>query len=95
MAYPTNRGYCISYDLRAADKDYEGLFEAIKKSPAWWHYLESTWLIVTNESPNEIWDRLQPHVDSNDYLLVIEVRKNSQGWLPEEAWDWIKESLPQ
>lgn len=94
MAYQSRRGYCISYDLRQPDKDYSGLYDAIKQYPKWWHYLESTWLVATTESPNDIWSRLNPHIDTDDFLLIIEVRNNVQGWLPEEAWEWIHNNIP-
>lgn len=90
-----NKAYAISYDLRAPGRNYDGLFEAIKKSSRWWHYLESTWLIITNETPDQVWDRLEGKIDKNDYLLIIEVRDNTQGWLPKEAWDWIRQYVPR
>ncbi|MEW6618720.1 MAG: hypothetical protein AB1422_05150 [bacterium] len=89
------KAYTINYDLKAPDRNYDGLYEAIKKSPKWWHYLESTWIIITNETPNQIWQRIEPFVDKNDYLLIIEVRDNVQGWLPKDAWDWIHTNVPR
>lgn len=95
MAYVALRAYSISYDLRKPGRDYSGLYQAIKKSPRWWHYLESTWIVQTTETPNQIWDRLSSHIDAGDFLLIIEVRNNAQGWLPKEAWDWINSYVPQ
>jgi hypothetical protein len=89
-----NKAYAINYDLKAPGRDYSGLYEEIKKSLGWWHYLESTWIIVTSETPDQIWNRLEPHIDKNDYLLIIEVRDNVQGWLPKDAWGWIYENVP-
>jgi hypothetical protein len=74
--------------------DYNPLLEAIKQSPKWWHFLQSTWLIQTTETPNQIWERLRPFIDTNDFLMIIEVRDNAQGWLPKEAWDWIHTNTP-
>jgi len=88
-----NRAYCVCYDLKTPSRDYTPLFEAIKKSMKWWHYLESTWIIITSETPNDVWDRLGKAIDKNDFLLIIEVRDNIQGWLPKEAWDWIHENV--
>ena len=51
-------------------------------------------MIVTSETPDQIWNRLEPHIDKNDYLLIIEVRDNVQGWLPKDAWGWIYENVP-
>lgn len=83
------KAYAINYDLKAPNRDYAGLYEAIKSYSGWWHYLESTWLIVTDENPSQIWGRLKGSIDKNDSLLIIEVRDNVSGWLPQKAWDWI------
>lgn len=88
-----SKAYAINYDLKKPGRDYSGLFSAIKNCGKWWHYLDSTWLVISNESPNQIWKRLEPYADKNDYLLIIEVRDNVQGWLPKEAWDWIHENV--
>ena len=86
--------YSINYDLKVPGRDYSGLYEAIKATGRWWHYLDSTWIVVTNETASEIWRRLSNHVDKNDYLLIIEVTNNAQGWLPKEAWEWIHTNVP-
>jgi hypothetical protein len=89
------RAYAVSYDLRGKQKpDYKGLLEELKDSPIWWHYLESTWLIITDETPAELFQRLAPHLHRLDSLLVIEVRDNCQGWLPKSAWNWIHQYVP-
>ena len=54
------------------------------------HYLGSTWLVDTSLTAQGIWDRLSPHVDTNDFVLVIGITRDSQGWLPKDAWEWIK-----
>ena len=87
--------FSISYDLSKPGRDYSGLHEAIKSFGGWWHYLDSTWIVITNESPQQIWNQLSNHIDKNDSLLVIEVLDNVQGWLPKDAWDWIHENVPK
>ncbi len=48
------RVFAVNYDLRAKKKpDYEGLFRELKNSPRWWHHLESTWLIWTEENAGQ------------------------------------------
>lgn len=86
--------YSINYDLKAPNRDYAGLYKAIKQSGKWWHYLDSTWIVITQEDAGQIWNRLAQHIDKNDYMLIIEVRDNVQGWLPKDAWDWIHANVP-
>ncbi len=89
------KAYLIKYDpKKTPGRKHDPLYKEIKKSLIWWHYLESTWLIVTNETAEQIWDRLKSHVNKNDYILIIEVRSDYHGWLPEKAWDWIEENIP-
>lgn len=82
--------YIITYALKGK-KNYIGLYEAIQGYDVWCHYIESTWIIKTDETPDKIWDRLRPHLDSeSDNLLIVEFGNSYYGWLPKEAWDWIK-----
>ncbi len=91
----TMKAYSITYDLKAPDRDYKGLYEAIKGSGQWWHYLESTWLVVTNSTSKQIWDQLSPYIDRNDNILIIEIKNNAYGLLPKDAWDWIAKNVPR
>jgi hypothetical protein len=86
--------FMITYDLRAPGRNYESLYEAIRSAGAWWHFLESSWLLATNESSIQVWNRLASNIDRNDHLLIIEVRRDAYGWLPQEAWDWINANVP-
>lgn len=85
--------YCVSYDLNKAGQDYNGLYEELKKSPGYWHHLDSTWLISTNETATQLFQRLKPCIDDNDTMLVIKVTNEYSGWLPQDAWDWLKKHL--
>ncbi len=87
--------FCVSYDLNKPGQNYENLIKELKSSKLWWHYLDSTWLIKTNESANQLSTRIRKHTDSNDQLLVIRVTKDYSGWLPQKAWDWINNNVVQ
>jgi hypothetical protein len=86
--------YCISYDLNKAGQNYNNLYEELKKSPNWCHPMDSTWLIVTSESPEQVRDRLRKHMDDNDTLLIIKVVRPYSGWLTQEVWDWLEKNIP-
>ena len=81
----------ITYDLNKPGQNYSNLYEEIKKAGTWWHHLDSTWIISTDQAPSEWQKRLQTHMDDNDSLLIIEVCKKFRGWLPEKAWKWLRE----
>ena len=90
--------YNISYHFKNSNiasllNNRSGLYDELKKFSAWWHYLESTWLIKTEATPNQILEKLQPHLVKDDLILIIEVTTNYQGLLPQEAWDWIHKNI--
>jgi hypothetical protein len=79
----------INYDLKKPGQNYEELYKAIKSCGVWWHHLGSTWLVDTSLTADGVWKRLSPHVDTNDFFLVIGVTQDYSGWLPQSAWDWL------
>lgn len=88
--------YMITYDLNKAGKDYEGVYQAIKDASdgVWCHYWDSSWLIRSNLSTaNAVFDKIKPYLDNNDRCFVVEVKKNYQGWLSQEQWDYINNNI--
>lgn len=84
--------YMITYDLNKPGQNYDKLYEAIKKcasNDVWMHYLDSTWFIKTNLSTKQVFEKLEPNIDRNDSLLVMEVKDNYYGRLPKDAWDYL------
>ena len=88
------KAFSITYDLKVPGRNYEGLYNAIKSCGKYWHYLDSTWIVVSNESSQQVWNMLAPNIDKSDFVLVIEVRRDCYGWLPKDAWDWINANVP-
>ena len=86
--------YLIGYDLMKQGQDYNALIEEIKKIDDWWHCLDSTWIIKTNLTAEQIRDRLIPKIDSNDKLLVVRLRQEA-AWIgfQKECSDWLKNNL--
>lgn len=84
--------YLITYDLKSPGKDYNALYDTIKSSTSWWHYLDSTWIIQTNQSIDYWSDKIRNVIDQNDLFIIINITKQPrQGWLKKEAWEWIRE----
>lgn len=89
------KSYLITYDLKNPNRNYDGLHNAIKGLGHWWHYLESTWIIKTNNNLVQIQNALLSQIDQNDRLLVIQVVNQKTGWLTKDAWDWINQNVGQ
>ena len=85
--------YSITYDLRNPGRDYSGLYDAIKSYRDWRHPMESTWLVSTQQTASQIWEVIGRHIDSNDLVLIIEVKNNKWGCLTKEVWDWLNARL--
>lgn len=88
------RAILITYDLNKPGQNYGDLYSTIKSVGAWWHYLDSTWIVQTRMTPQQVWEKLQPNADRNDSFLVIDITSDAYGgWLPQEAWDWLKKAV--
>lgn len=87
-----NKAYLITYDMNSND-DYSGLEMEIRKYRRWCRVLTKTWIIISNETPFEIWNNLKGEINKNNGFFIIEIKNNSEGWLSREIWDWIKENV--
>lgn len=80
----------VSYDLKGDSRSYTDMYNTLKQAEGWWHHLESVWLLKSGLTASAWSRRLQPFVDEDDKLLVMEIEiMSAQGWLPEKAWDWL------
>lgn len=85
--------YQISYDLRK-QRNYNVLYERIRSYKTFCHDLESSWVIVTDQSAAQIRDYLAQAMDTDDGLLVARLQGESawQG-LGDELSQWLKNQL--
>lgn len=85
--------YLVTYDLKKPGKDYVSLHNTLKTATSWWHYIDSTWIIKT-EQPVEYWsEKIRSVIDGNDNFLIVDITKQRrQGWLPKKAWEWIRKN---
>ena len=85
----------IGYDLNKTGQNYDDLIDAIKEMGAWWHYLDSTWLVRTEETHTTARNKLKQHLDNNDELLVVDVTGDAAAWagFSESAGKWLKDNL--
>jgi hypothetical protein len=72
----------VAYDVHAPRGEaYETLTTAIQSLGAWWHHLETVWIVRTARTPAEIRDQLGQHVGTEDQLLVVDVSGDAAGWI--------------
>ncbi len=85
--------YLITYDLKTPDGDYNSLYEEIKSIGANennCHPLESTWLIESDLSVEEIYTRIKSKLNEKDLIFVVNItQQKRQGWMPKIAWEWL------
>ena len=86
--------YVIGYDLNKPGQDYSDLFEALKSYGTWWHHLDSTWIVVTDQSAARVRDNLKQYMDKNDELLVATIGAPA-AWsgFDDKGSQWLKEEL--
>jgi hypothetical protein len=83
--------YLVSYDLKVPGRDYGKLYEVLKSADSWWHYLESTWMLYSNEDIGAWNGRIRSVLDENDRFIIMDVTgKQRNGWLQSKAWEWIR-----
>ncbi|KAA0252806.1 MAG: SinR family protein [Acidobacteria bacterium] len=86
--------YMIGYDLNHPGQDYTSLEDAIKVLGTWWHCLDSTWIVKTNQSATSIRNTLKSHIDANDELLVAALNGES-AWtgFDNKCSGWLKDNI--
>lgn len=88
-----NKAYIITYDIKGDTTNYLPLFEHIKNNYRWWHYLDNAWIVLSDENAKSIYDKLNVFLDADINILIFELGKDRQGWLPKKAWKWIKKNI--
>lgn len=85
--------HIITYDLLQPGRDYEALYQRIMSYGTWARITESSWVIITDQSPVSIRDYLMPALDSNDKLLVGTLGAVAWVGMFKEVSDWLHASL--
>lgn len=86
--------YMVSYDLMMPGQNYDDLINELKAFPNWCHCLDSTWVIKSSLPASQVRDKLKPHLDSNDKLIVAKL-SGEAAWagFSMEVADWLRANL--
>jgi hypothetical protein len=72
----------IAYDIHPPKGEtYDKLVKAIQSLGAFWHHLETIWIVQCALTPDQIRDRLKSHIGIDDQLLVVNISGDAVGWL--------------
>lgn len=89
--------FLITYDLnkeRHARGVYAPIIKFIKEDCLTWARLsESSYAVVSNLGPQEIYNRLSGYLDSDDNLYVITLKSPYWGKGPKLVNEWLAKNL--
>jgi len=88
-----SKPFMISYDLNDPGQKYDKVFEIIETFGSYIKLQKSFWLIRTDLTPNEMTDKLNAVLDSNDSLFICELTNSFQGRATDSNWEFIKEHI--
>ena len=88
------KAYLLSFDPYKTDA--VTLHQIIKDSlliSGWWHYLASTYILISYQSLQKIHNEIYLKWPMQRYFIVEIYLKNRNGWLPPDAWEWIRKNI--
>lgn len=83
----------VTYDLHKPGQDYSDFLEAMKNLGSWAKLSESCYAVETTLSPKQVFDKLSPHIDSNDNLYILTLVGPFYGQGPQDVNDWLAKRL--
>lgn len=63
-----------------------------EKSRSFWKIMPNVWLVDSHLGTKFWTDSLQPHIRPEDFLFIVRVHPHYSGFLPQDAWDWLRTS---
>lgn len=86
----------VTYDLNKEGKskvDYNKFYE-IRDTYPYAKLSESSYALLTNESPLDLFNKLKPLIDANDHIYIINLKRPYMGYGPQSVNDWLTNHLP-
>ena len=87
--------YSITYDLNkeTSSKDYNGLYRVIKSFTAWARICDSSYVVETSMTPDQMYDAFAPYLDDNDYLMIFSVARPYSGRNTTDVIEWLRQRM--
>jgi hypothetical protein len=87
--------YIVAYDLKGDVVHYAKLWRELEQSYNWFHYLSSMWIVMRQETLVELAAVLRSHIYTDDRLIVMPAKGPFDGWLTNDAWEWLNLNVPK
>ena len=71
----------------AAIKDYIKLDDGFSH---WWNHLPGVFMVTSGLTADEITEKIRPLTGDARFLVVRVDLNDTEGWLPQKSWQWIK-----
>jgi len=95
-----NKAYILILDKESAkfrfnSKNFHTKITTAKGVINWWHYIDNTYILIVEYgiTAKNISDFVQNNTNNMKFFVSEINLKNHNGWLPNEAWDWINEQM--
>ena len=82
--------YLVAFNLRTRSQDYSMFFAGLQTRRRWLNFIDNAWLVETDETSQQLAERLNMYLGDNDYLLVMQVTNDYYGFMPKTAWEWLE-----
>jgi hypothetical protein len=86
--------YLVSYDLSKPERNYDDLFKVLRSFSGYAKALKSVWFVCSDLSTAGVRDKIQKVLDSNDHLLVTNVKHGDSAWygLEPDVSNWLQDN---
>lgn len=87
------RTFMIAVDSSAPFGVLEHLRMHIRNSPKfqnWWNHIPFVFLVTSDDGAEGISADLTQHMNGARFLVMEVNPGESEGWLPEKGWNWIR-----
>ncbi|EUJ38170.1 hypothetical protein [Brochothrix thermosphacta] len=85
--------FVVTYDLGTPGANYEKVYETIQSFGSSIRFQKSVWLVKTNLTSEQMYLKLKPVLDNDDFIFICALEKNYYGWASQENWDFLRNDI--
>ena len=83
----------VNYDLNSPGQKHANVLKMIQSFKYYAKLSESSYAIDSSLTPQQIYNKFKPLIDSNDTLWIITLKRPYYGQGSQEVIDWLDASL--